>query len=238
MDANELDLGEYFLQYGKGYYSFQIRACSDDISQKDHSDWTSPFGPFYSDGYRLKTPSLSRGNNAGAGYPKLLWNKVNLGEKYRLYRAEAEEGPYKRVKTTMISRSFLDTTAEPGKLYYYKVRALATDPDSGEVYYSGYSNIISEKCFLATPVISVSLNDSGDPTVTWETVEGAEKYYIYRSTQSKYNGYERINTAVTARSFTDTAVEPGTRCYYKILAVNSAAGAKSEYSAVKSIVAK
>ena len=97
---------------------------------------------------------------------------------------------------------------------------------------------MAEKCFLATPEISVSLNDSGDPTVTWETVEGAEKYYIYRSTRSRYNGFERIQTAVTARSFTDTAVEPGTRCYYKILAVNSAADVKSDYSAVKSVTAK
>lgn len=238
MDANELDLGEYFLQYGKGYYSFQVRARSRDISQKDHSDWTSPFGPFYSDGRRLKAPSLDRGNNGGAGCPRLVWNKVNLGEKYRLYRAESPDGPFELVKTTKQSSSFLDTTAEPGKLYYYKVRALMTDPNSGKSAYSAYSNVISEKCSLATPEISVSLNDSGDPAVTWETVEGAEKYYIYRSTHSKYSGFERIKTAVTARSFTDTTVKSGTRCYYKILAVNSAADVKSDYSAVGSVTAK
>lgn len=235
VDANELDVGQFAPKYGKGYYSFQVRARSWDISEKYHSNWSSVSGPYYSDGYRLKAPSLSIADNGGTGYPKLKWSTVNMAQKYRLYRAESADGTYALIKTAKSSTAFLDTTAEPGKTYWYKIRAEFTDPATGEVAYSNYSTSCSQLCYLATPVAVLSLNGSGEPTVTWETVEGANRYYIYRSTTSSRSGFKQIKTAIAARSFTDTDAKSGTRCYYKILAVNKTTGAKSQYSAVKRI---
>jgi len=62
-------------------------------------------------------------------------------------------------------------------------------------------------------------------------VEGAAKYYVYRST-SKSSGYEKVYTGVSARSYTDNAAEAGTNYYYKVMAVHSNSAANSAYSAV------
>ena len=234
---NGLELVDYISQYGKGYYAFKVRTYSWDITQKYHSAWTGISEPFYSDGRRVLAPTLTVSTDSATGCPKLKWNKVTLGDKYRLYRSEMKTGTYTVVKTTKTSSSFLDTTAEPGKTYFYKVRALFTDPVSDEVFYSAYSNTVNDLCTLGKPEVTVSLNSSGDPVVRWDTMDGAVKYYVYRST-SKSSGFKHVKSAISARSFTDTTAATGTRYYYKVKAVHANTNANSVFSSARSIVAK
>lgn len=233
----ELDIRDFVCDYGKGYYYFKVRTYSWDITKKCHSAWTDLSEAYYCDGRLLAASTLKVSTDEATGCPKLTWNKVTAAEKYRLYRADSKNGTYKVVKTTKASSSFLDTTAEPGKTYYYKVRAICEDPFTGEDSYSAYSNVVSSLCDLAKPEITVTVTKNGDPKISWEAVDGAAKYYVYRST-SKSSGFKHIKSTITALSYTDTTANAGTKYYYKVKAVHSNTDANSAYSAVKYATAK
>lgn len=169
--------------------------------------------------------------SSSSGKPKLSWEAVRYADAYRIYRASSKSGDYRRIKSTS-STSFTDTTAKAGKKYYYKIVAL--DTDSGKT--SGSSNVCSAVCHLARPEITVKLS-KGDPKVTWETVSGAEKYYVYRAT-SKNGEFTKVKTTRSATDFTDTKVKSGKTYYYKVKAVHSNTEASSAWSAVKSVKVK
>ena len=61
---------------------------------------------------------------------------------------------------------------------------------------------------------------SGKPMLTWNAVEGATSYRIYRST-SKGSGYSLLGTT-TATSYTNTGAKAGTTYYYRVKACNDA----------------
>ena len=72
------------------------------------------------------------------------------------------------------------------------------------------------------------LLSTGKPYLKWKAVDGAVKYYVYRS-GSKSGTYQYIGTA-TKLNYTDTTAKPGYYYYYKVKVVN-ANSIKSNYSA-------
>ncbi len=73
----------------------------------------------------------------------------------------------------------------------------------------------------AAPVVKLGNSaTSGKPMLTWNAVEGAPSYRIYRST-SKGSGYSLLGT-VTATSYTNTGAKAGTTYYYRVKACNDA----------------
>lgn len=57
---------------------------------------------------------------------------------------------------------------------------------------------------------------AGKPKLTWNKVDGATKYYIYRSTDGK--NYKQLSTT-TKTSLTNTGAKKNTKYYYKVKAV-------------------
>lgn len=81
----------------------------------------------------------------------------------------------------------------------------------------------------AAPEIKISANtDTGKPKLTWEAVDGADVYRIYRATSKsgKYSYYKSTRST----GFTDTAAEVGTNYYYKVRALNEEYDLLSGYS--------
>ena len=73
----------------------------------------------------------------------------------------------------------------------------------------------------AAPVVRIGNSaSSGKPMLTWNAVEGATSYRIYRST-SKGSGYSLLGTT-TATSYTNTGAKAGTTYYYRVKACNDA----------------
>ena len=73
----------------------------------------------------------------------------------------------------------------------------------------------------AAPVVKLGNSaTSGKPMLTWNAVEGATSYRIYRST-AKGSGYSLLGT-VTATSYTNTGAKAGTTYYYRVKACNDA----------------
>ena len=76
---------------------------------------------------------------------------------------------------------------------------------------------------------------SGKPKLSWSKVTGADKYYVYRSTDGKT--FKHFATT-TKLSYTNTGAKKGTKYYYKVKAICSAnTKANSVFSTVVSIKA-
>ena len=165
-------------------------------------------------------------NVASSGKPKLTWDKVPGAVKYEIYRATSASGTYSRLSTTT-GTSLTNTSATVGQTYYYKVRAVHEDGTRSE-----FSNIVSRTCCLPRPVVTASnVASSGKVKLTWEKIEGALKYQVYRSTDNE--NWSLLKT-LTGTSLTNTSTEAGTLYYYKVKAIASNTDASSAFSTVKS----
>ena len=102
-----------------------------------------------------------------------------------------------------------------------------------------YKNGICTRCnakspsYVAAPVIKITTS-AGKPKISWSKVDGATKYYVYRSTDGK-----KYSLLVTTEktSVTNSKAKIGTTYYYKIKASKVVNGKTvySAYSNVKSI---
>ena len=73
----------------------------------------------------------------------------------------------------------------------------------------------------SAPVVKIGNSaTSGKPMLTWNAVEGATSYRIYRST-ARGSGYSLLGTT-TATSYTNTGAKAGTTYYYRVKACNDA----------------
>ena len=172
------------------------------------------------------TVSISR----SGGKAKLSWKAVSGATKYYVYRSTdgVKYKPYYTVSKT----SFTDSKSASGKKYYYKVRAVTVV--NGKAIVSDYSNVKSIFTSLAKPTVKIT-TVSGKPKLSWGKVTGADKYYVYRSTNGK-NYTLLIKTTKT--SVTNTGAKKGTKYYYKVKAICSAnTNANSAFSTVVSIKA-
>jgi len=80
--------------------------------------------------------------------------------------------------------------------------------------------------------VKATAESSSSIKITWNEVEEAYFYYIYRSTSSS-GTYENLGMAIY-ESYTDTGLSPNTTYYYKITAV----GTSGESAKSSSVSAK
>ena len=175
----------------------------------------------------LARPEDTLKNVASSGKIKVSWEKVDGAVEYEVYRATSKSGEYKLVKTTT-GTSYTNTATTAGKTYYYKVKAIAEKSSAD----SACSEIKSRTCDLPRPDVSIT-RSSGKPKVSWNAVDGAVEYEVYRAT-SKSGTYSLIKTT-TSLSYKDTEAVSGKTCYYKVVAVHSKSAANSASSSVVSI---
>ena len=205
---------------GKTYY-YKIRAVAEDGTK---SDWSS----IVSRTCDLPQPAVEIYNVASTGNIRMTWEKIEGAKEYQIYRATAKDGTYKLMKTTT-DTSYTNTSAEIGSTYYYKIRAIHSSSSAN----SAYSAIVSRTCDLAQPVVTITnVASSGKIKLTWEEVEGATEYKVYRAT-SKDGTYTLMKTT-TSTSYTNTSAEAGKAYYYKVRAIHSNSAANSAYSAIVS----
>ena len=174
---------------------------------------------------------MTLSNVASSGKIRIKWEEVEGAQKYEVYRATSKNGTYK-LMTTTTKTAITNTSAVAGKTYYYKIRALGPK----EAANSAYSAVKYRTCDLPRPDVEISLNSKGKPRLTWDAVDGAVKYEVYRST-SKSGDYELLKT-VTGTSLTNGSAKSGKTYYYKVRAIAEKSAANSAYSTVDSIKSK
>ena len=164
------------------------------------------------------------------GKPQLKWNAVIGATKYWIYRST--DGVNFSYYDSTTKTSYTNSGAASGTKYYYRVKAVAVV--NGTNATSANSNTKSLMTTLAKPTVSITTSN-GMPKITWKAVTGADKYYVYRSTDGKIFRYYDSTTML---SYTNTGAKKNTKYYYKVKAICSAnTNANSAYSAVVSIKA-
>lgn len=171
----------------------------------------------------LLPPTVQIATKAATGKPRLSWDAAEGADFYRIYRATSKNGTYSYLKSTH-STAFTDSSAVTGENYYYKVKAVE---ESGTV--SRFSNTVNRCCDLPRPEVSATVNAAtGKPKLTWEAIDGAQCYRIYRRTSG--SAYTYLDST-TSTAFTDKTAEAGINYYYQVKAVHANPHANSAHSA-------
>lgn len=172
------------------------------------------------------TVSINRSN----GKPKLSWKSVSGAKKYWVYRST--DGKNFKYWDSTTKTNYTNKGAASGTKYYYRVKAVAIV--NGNNVASANSNTKNMITTLAKPSVSITTS-GGKPKLTWKAVTGADKYYVYRSTDGKNFKYWE---STTKTSYINTGAKRNTRYYYKVKAVCAAnSNANSARSASVSIKA-
>lgn len=160
----------------------------------------------------LDTPKITKTENVYGGV-KLAWNKVNGAEKYRVYY-KSRTG-WKRMGETT-STSFIDKDVTSGKSYTYTVRCISAN---SKRFTSGYDSKGTRATYVASPEITKLENIYDRTKITWNKVNGAEKYRVYVRRNNKWTRF----CDTTSNSATDTIVTSGKTYTYTIRCINSSA---------------
>lgn len=168
----------------------------------------------------------------------LSWKSAADADLYMVYRSTSKSGKYTCVAKTT-ETSYVDEVNLTGKTYYYKVKAY--QEVNGKDYFGKFSGTVSAKTKLRAPVLKKEVI-SGETVLSWNKVDGADGYQIYRAAKKKgtYKLVRTVNTGgegenTITSSFTCSA--KGKIYYYKVKAFRKQAGSRvySPYStAVKS----
>ncbi len=205
---------------GSTYY-YKVKAIGANGAKSDYS---------VSKGILCKpaapTVSISRSN----GKPKLSWKAVSGATKYWIYRST--DGVNFKYFDSTTKTSYTNSGAASGTKYYYRVKAVAYI--DGVNVTSANSSTKSLMTSLAKPSVSITTSN-GKPKLTWKAVTGADKYYIYRSTDGKNFSYFDSTTKTT---YVNSGAKKNTKYYYKVKAVcASNSNANSAQSSAVSIKA-
>ena len=166
------------------------------------------------------------------GKPYIKWTAVAGASQYEVYRSGSKDGTYTLLGTTTAT-NYTDNKANAGYTYYYKVKAVSKVSSGANSY---YSVVIGATCRCARPSVKITTSN-GSPRLTWNAVAGANKYYIYRSTEA--NGTFEYLYSTKNLFYTNKSAVAGTTYYYKVKAVSKVkTAANSAFSTVVSIRAR
>jgi len=175
--------------------------------------------------------------NASNGV-NVKWTKVSSADKYLVYRSTLQNGVWSSWEVIGNALStkltYIDATAKKGVTYRYAVSAVIDNVETGYKA-SAELKFVPLITSLATPTAKTA-NTAKGITITWNAVENAEKYIVYRKTYNastkKYSGWTALKTT-TGLSYADTTVKIGTTYSYTVKAVNGSV--QSSYTATKGL---
>lgn len=143
----------------------------------------------------------------------ISWSKVNGAEEYAVYVKNASTGKWNK-KTTVKGTSYT-ASATCGQSYTYTVRACKKQGD--KTVMSAYDkNGVTFRTKLTSPVLKKAVSKQYNQiNISWEKVDGAQKYYVYRKTEN--NGYKQIGIT-DELNYTDSSVSCGSSYTYTVRA--------------------
>ena len=210
-------------------YYYKIRTYKTVKGKKIYSK--------YSDPIMFKTaPAAPKVKVSTKEYDSL---KVKVSESkgakyYEIVRGTSKKEVKTYIDSINAAGTYVDEGLELGKTYYYKVRACNSDYDCGS-----YSKVMSAKVSLKKPTVNVNKLGSGNLDVSVTTVNGADKYEVYKSNNAK-KGFKLLSTVENGNNtFLDTG-KVGKTYYYKARAYKVVNGKKiySSYSSVLKVKVK
>ena len=162
--------------------------------------------------YKLATPGLPSVSVVNGGV-KLSWGKVTNAAKYRVFRKTGSGGWTKIADTT--GTTYTDKRVSSGTQYTYTIRCVSAD---GKSYTSNYNPAGRTVVYLSAPALTAA-NAYGGVRISWNRVNGAVKYRVFRKTGS--GGWTGIGDTAEL-SFVDTTGKIGTKYTYTVRCINAA----------------
>ena len=181
-------------------------------------------------------PDVPQNLSAEAATPtsiKISWDEAYKASSYEIYASTSETGKYSRVAViqrtlTLPSYSYADTLLTPSKTYYYKIIAIN---DCGKSDTSNAVSATTQDCIIppAPEGISAKTLSSREIKISWDKVENASRYSVYRAT-NKTSTYSLV-ARIPEIEFTDSVgLLPVKTYYYKIAsAIDCGESEKSDY---------
>jgi fibronectin type 3 domain-containing protein len=182
----------------------------------------------------IDIPAIVSIGSSGYNGISFSWTASAGAAGYELFRSSSAWGNFTKI-ASVPSTSYNDTGLSTGIPYYYMVRAYC---ETGTVVtYGGDSPVQSAAPSLAIPIVSATPLSYNRIGVSWNAIDGAIKYEVYRST-SRESGYKLIATT-TVINYTNKSVTTGLSYFYKVRAYRLVKGKKvyGNYSAYASAMA-
>ena len=195
-----------------------------NVTGTDYLDKTAEEGVTYSYRVRSKNGETLSSNKRSVSIQRLAkpdvtvsniyegvsvkWSQVEGAESYRVYR-KVPGGSWKALKTGLTALSYTDTTAQSAATYQYAVRSY--NSTGGSAYASSIQIIRLEQ-----PEATAANKNKG-VQITWNEVEGAESYRVYRKESG--GSWKRLSTE-TDTSYMDKTAESGVKYSYRVRAKN------------------
>ena len=159
--------------------------------------------------YAVKTPRVTSITPVSNGL-KIDWDAVEGAPKYRIFR---HNGTTWVVQAVLDQPGYIDTNVVSGETYLYTVRAVG---ETGKTFLSDIVSSGWSATYIAEPVISSFESVSGGLNLSWNHVEGASAYRVYRK-----NGSDWVSLGDTkSTSMLDHNVTVGTQYTYSIAALD------------------
>jgi len=131
--------------------------------------------------------------------------------------------------TSSLKMSYLDKTAKPNKIYWYRVTALdwlGNESESANILKIPAVSIFSFSAKLPpAPVVlpqSASVRDSCGLLVRWNlavSLSGLKGFLVYRSYKAK-SGYRQVSPLIHGQQYTDNSAMHGASYWYTVQAIN------------------
>jgi hypothetical protein len=202
-----------------GTYYYRVKA----VGSCGESGWTTGGGVAVTVTMPICTAPTAPGtitypSISDSGTFTVSWSSVVEATSYVLERSSNSSFSSPTQVYSGSSTSFHQTGLGSG-VYYYRVKTLGS---CGESLWTSGGSLTVEVCTSpATPgsINYPSSSDTGDFTVGWSQVIGADSYVLERSTSSTF-GSASVVYSGSGTSFTQTGVDSGTY-YYRVKAVTS-----------------
>lgn len=178
--------------------------------------------------FYLGVPKLQKPKNIYGGI-SLEWSSVAGAKEYRVYRFNGTKVACISKTDASSERKFTDANVKNNQRYTYFVIAVNGNFKSSCKYCS------SDK-YMTAPELKSATNAKGYISVSWEPVSGAEKYLVYKKTESTQ--WTLMKTAgKNTFSVKDADVKNGEQYSYTVQAVKGdAVSGKNEKGVVKEYV--
>jgi fibronectin type 3 domain-containing protein len=148
----------------------------------------------------------------------LKWKAVSCVNRYEIFRStKSIPSSNDRIASNISGTQYIDTNSDPGREYYYWVRAVnEKGPGEFSNYVIGYTNLKQPENVNATDGFYL-----GKVRIEWDSVPGASSYRIYRNTDSNFNSAECIAKDIEKTVYDDNDGIPELEYYYWVKAENS-----------------
>ena len=157
------------------------------------------------------------------------WDSAVNATYYQVFRSPKNSPETaNQLITNHVVTNFDDTTAEPGIIYHYWVKACSpagcSDLSLSDEGWKGYTVIPPPSDVLASDG-----EFQNKVRITWNRIGGAESYKVFRNFSDTTIGVYEFSDIITGNSFDDFTAALGNTYYYWIQACNNSGC--SEYSA-------